>query len=186
MSASLSPDPTSAVDDLPSTDALRRALDALEPHATHPATGALHDPLYALLTDRDPDALVALRAALGRHGGHPAAGALHDALGAAVALPPRTLAQILADRGPALDDDSLRDVELRLDRATEREAVLRDRVEQQEQELAGARRTVELLAAVGALLAVATLIGWLGALDAWTIAWVEPAAPPPDIASPEP
>ena len=163
---------------IPEPEALRRAIDALEPYAGHPATGHLHDPLYALLSDPDPAHVDAFAAALARYRNHPAVPALRALLGAHLALPARTVADVLQEHGPLAEGvDPVDEVEHRLVRAAEVHAVLERRVSELEQDRGRLAATANAMAAVAALLAVVAFAGWLVALGGWKIDWIEPPAP---------
>lgn len=169
----------------PDPELIRKAIEALEPHARHPATGALHDPLYALLSETDPAHLDALGAALSRHRSHPAGPVLRALLAPYVSLPPRTVADVLREHGPLAGDvDPADEVEHRLVRAAEVRSVMERRINDLEGETLRATRTANLMAAVAAMLAVVAVLGWLTALGGWKIDWVEPPAPEPPVVGP--
>ncbi len=172
--------------DYPSREQLAAAIAALEPYATHPDTGAIHDPLYELMQDPDTESLVAAHAALWRLKRHPAHDAIRDVLGDAFDLPPLDLREVLDQLGPSTHDDPVLEVQHRLTRAAADKRLLLDRVKVQALELDRAARTVNALSLVGALLTLFALAGWLGALDLWQIEWFTPPEPPANVVPPEP
>lgn len=156
---------------------VRAAIDLLEAHSTHPATGALHDPLYAWLSDRDPAHLKAWYRASLRHPEHPAVGAMMERLGLQRRAVPLDLRQILEAAGPSTHDDPLLEVQARLQSAAEQRRFFEVQLVNRQDELARLARGVDTLSLVGALLAILALVGWLGAMDVWTIDWIDPPFP---------
>ena len=71
------------------------------------------------------------------------------------------------------------EVARRLERAGEVRRILDARVLQLEGETRAARRTANGVAFVGALVAIAALVGWAVALGWWEISWMDPPAPEP-------
>lgn len=171
---------------VPEPAALRAALQELEPYATHPDTGAIHDPMYELLQDPDPAHARALHQALRRLRDHPAAARIRQALGPDYALPPRTLEDVLSEQGAWTHADPVYEVEHRLRSAARVRTVLEERLARQLDDNDRMARTANALAMVGALLAIFALVGWAGALGLWTIDWFEPPEPPADVVGPEP
>lgn len=170
---------------LPARAALEQALAVLEAHTSHPDTGAIHDPLYELLSEREQGHVEALQRALLRHRHHPAVPQIRRLLGPAFTLPPRELEDVLTDHGAWTHDDPVAEVEHRLRSAAQVRAVLEERLAHQLDETDRQARTANALALVGALLTILALAGWAGALGLWTIDWFEPPAPPADVAGPE-
>ncbi|NOY26289.1 MAG: hypothetical protein GXP62_10495 [Oligoflexia bacterium] len=155
----------------------------LEPFGAHPATGPIHDPLYALIQDgeaagEDVESQDALRVALARYAEHPAAAAVRAALGPSMALPVRSLSDVLSSHGPWTQDDPVDEVDLRLRQAAEQRKMFEDRLARTSDENARLARTADALALVGAVMAVGALVGWLGALGLWSIDWISPPTPP--------
>ncbi len=156
---------------------VRAAIDLLEPFATHPATGALHDPLYAWLSDRSPAHLAQWARAAARHPEHPAVEAMLFCLGMQPRAASLDLRQILAAAGPSTHDDPLVEVQARLRAAAEQRRFFEEQLQRRQAELDRLARGVDALSLVGALLAILALLGWLGALDVWTIDWIDPPVP---------
>jgi len=157
---------------------LEAALAALEPHAQHPGTGALHDPLYALLKGDDGDAVAEFALALVSQSGHPAAGTLREMLGSHVALPAPTLEAILRQYEPLAEGaDPLVQADRMLWEAKEARRVLSTRVLGLETEVRSLSRTANAMAAAGAILAIFGAIGWLIAMGWLEIQWLDPAVP---------
>lgn len=172
--------PATPTPPMPARDRLEAALGLLEPFGAHPATGPIHDPLYELLNGGNASHLQELREALIRHRDHPVAPALRQVLGAELGLPERSLSDVLTAWGSWTFDDPVDEVEARLSRQAEQRAALQDRITRLSDENARLVRSSDALALVGAILGVLALVGWLGALDVWTIDWMTPPEPPPD------
>ena len=173
------PVPSAPASPIPA-DRLEAALVLLEPFGAHPHTGPLHDPLYELLKGGPPDGLLAFRAALLRHGDHPAAPALRRLLEADLGLERDSLEQVLSRFGPWRHDDPVVEVAERLQRAQELRLAMEQQATAQAEQIARQSRTVDALSMVGALMAVLAIVGWLGAMDVWTIDWQSPPTPPPE------
>ena len=179
---------------LPSKATFDAALDVLETHASHPGTMELHDPLYAAAQGRRAKLLAPVAVAFARHPGHPAMPALKELLGRHLALPERTLAQVLAGSHVVSEDKAgsppsqaelLAQVEQRFARSAEVEKVLRARVLELESKTRQLGRTANGLAAVGALLAVLLILAWMVALDLIEVNWMDPPTPAnPELAVP--
>lgn len=157
---------------------LEAAIAALEIHAQHPGTGALHDPVYAMLQGEDEAAaLQALGQALASGAAHPAASALRAILGEAVVLPEPSIEAVLAKHGGIGVLEPVEEVDSLLTDARETRRVLSARIDALEAQAAALGRMANGLAAVGALLAMFGLIGWLVALGRLEIAWIEAPVP---------
>lgn len=163
---------------------VRAAIELLEPHVMHPATGALHDPLYHWLEDRDPAHLERWAQAAERHAAHPAVPAMRERLGLE-APPVPDLWQVLDAAGPSNHVDPVLEVQARLKAAAEHRRFFEEQLERRQAEIERLARGVDALSLVGALLAVLALVGWLGALDVWSIDWMTPPVPPADGGVPE-
>lgn len=155
---------------------LQAVLDLLEPYAGHPATGALHDPVYLLLQDPHDEAQIeALRQAVVAHPEHPAVPLIRSRLGSALDFPSPSLEEVLqADAPMASEVDPVAEVQVRLARAQQVRKVLEERIAELEAQRAGAARLANVMAMVASFLAVAAILGWLAALGAWKLSWFEP------------
>ncbi|MCK6504643.1 hypothetical protein L6R53_14765 [Myxococcota bacterium] len=161
-------------------DRLQAALSLLEPHGAHPQTGPLHDPLYELLRGGGASEVDTLRRALLRCADHPAAPALRRLLEADLGLERDTVEQVLTRFGPWRHDHVADEVAERLQRAGDLRRAMEQQATAQAEQIARLSRTVDALSLVGAVLAVLALVGWLGAMDVWTVDWMTPPQPPPE------
>ena len=155
---------------------LEAAIAALELHAQHPGTGALHDPIYGMLQG-DSGQLELLSAAMLAQSGHPASGALRELLGPYIEVPVPTVEAVLLRHGGVAGEDVVLQVDQMLTEADQARRVLSARVHALEAQAGALGRTANGMAAVGALIAVFGMIGWLVALGWLEIAWIEPAVP---------
>ncbi len=164
---------------------LESAIAALELYVQHPGTGALHDPLYGLLRGGRPQAREELAEALSAHTGHPAASTLRELLSEHLELPALSLEVIVVRHGADPERDALAEAERLLTDAATTRRVLSGRVESLEAQTAALSRTANGMAAVGALVAVFGMIGWLIALGWLEVSWIEPPVPerPEDAAA---
>jgi hypothetical protein len=151
---------------------LKNAIECLEAHVAHPQTGALHDPLYALL--QGDGTMTAVAAALAQHISHPARTALMALLGPYIEVATVDLEQILRRHGPLeAEADPVAEVDRRLADAASHSRVLRARIGELERQVEGHSRTANALAAAGAMVAIFGLIGWLVALGWIEVAWMD-------------
>jgi hypothetical protein len=155
---------------------LEAAIAALEVHVQHPGTGALHDPIYGLLQG-EADQLEALSVAMLDQVGHPAAAQLRELLDAYVALPVPSIEAVVARHGGLQDVEPIGEIDRMLSDAVAARGILSARVGALEADAQALGRTANGMAAVGALVAVFGIIGWLVALGWLQIAWIEPAVP---------
>ena len=77
---------------------LEAAIAALETHAQHPDTGAIHDPIYAMLKG-DHGQAIALGQAMAAYPTHPAASQLRAILGEHLEIAEPTMAAVIARYG---------------------------------------------------------------------------------------
>ena len=157
---------------------LRSCLQLLEPHAAHPATPALHDPVYGLL---DGDSL-ALEAAIAQavmvHAGHPAASQIRTLLSSYVSIEDADLAAVLARHGPiGLEADLVGEVDRRLSAAAASQRVMRGHIQHLEAGIEKAQRSSNAVAAVGAFSLLFALVGWAIALGVFEIHWMDAPVP---------
>ncbi len=165
---------------------LTNALDVLEPYAAHPGTGALHDPIYALLSGDEDATEAEVAAALGAQLGHPATGTLRKVLAPHIDWPAPTLREILARHEPLpAEQDELAEVDKRLTEATARERIHRDRILELQSHIEQLMRTANGLAAAGAMVAIFGAIGWLVALGWLNIHWIDAPVPKDPTAAAE-
>ena len=154
---------------------LQAALDVLEPYVSHPGTGAIHDPLYRLLKQAEPEALSELQRTLERSV-HPAADRIRLLLGLEAPVPD-DLAAVLQEAGLPVGADPLGALRRHLRRQAEVRGISDAHIADLGAQLRGARRLAEGVTAVAALLAIFALLGWLAALGLWEIPWGDsPAA----------
>jgi len=173
MSGPETPDSPPPVD-LPKTEALEACLALLADATNVAGTMEIHDPLYLMLRDRDPEQLTRLRAALDVHSNHPAGTAVRSLLSAWLPQVERTVESVLAGDAPIPEGrDPLEELAQRLSDARRVRFLLEERVGELEVRLAVWMRTANVFAAVGALLAVLTIVGWMAALGALNIPWVD-------------
>ncbi len=159
--------------------ARREALDALDPHALHPLTADVHDLLYEMDPEPELAGLHTLVALLERHRDYPARGRIVAAVGAWLELPAPSLRDVLQATGPIPPDTPLVEVVgQRLGRAAEEREVLLARVRLVEDERDRLGAVANGTAVVGAIVAIVALLGWLAALGAWELSWIDPPAPP--------
>ena len=170
-------DSTPRVDDelrLPASGLLDRCLELLTQGAGEPGTLELHDPLYLMRRDGDPTQIAALWRALESFPHHPAGSAIRGLLAAHLPRIENSLESVLARDEPIPEGrDPLEELGLRLSRSRRVRGLLEDRIAELESRLSAWMRTANVLAAVGALVAVVALVGWLIALGALSIPWVE-------------
>ena len=166
--------------ELPSDETLCACLDVLGSYVGERGTMALHDPVYLAHREGSVVHLKDLVVALEKYPHHPASGRLQELLKDFIPPSLRSLGTILEDDAPVGDGVDLLDVlEQRLKTARRTRLILEERVEQLEYERRSGWRTANVLAAAGAMIAVIALIGWLLALGAISISWLE--NPSPDV-----
>jgi hypothetical protein len=158
---------------------LRRAIERLEDYATHPDTGAIHDPIYALIGGAGEEAEAALVVALQVRVGHPLAAELCALFAPHLEVGEPDLVDVLSRHAPVSDGtDPIAEVDRRLSDGQSRDRIQRVRIRDLERHLETMSRTANGLAAAGAIVGVFGAIGWLIALGWLEIAWID--APTPD------
>jgi AcrR family transcriptional regulator len=179
MAADMSPANAPAPAGGPDPAVVRLCLADLDPYGSHPASGALHDPLYQLLDGPDEGVMQQLRVALRAHRGHPATPRLRARLAPWLDEPPLILSEVLHEDAPLDPDvDPVAEVQRRLLAHRDTRRVLDTHIEGLEARSQALGRLADRTAAVAALLAVFALIGWLAAIGEWRLAWEEPPAVP--------
>ena len=159
---------------LPSADALDACLDLLGKLPNEPVTLQLHDPIYLMRRDSDPLQLPLLRVALDTHQDHALARQVSALLEAWMPRIEDDLESVLGRDGPIPDGvDPLRELARRLEESKGVRAMLEDRIEDLEGRTRRWMQTSNVLASAGALIAIIGVVGWLVALGALSIPWVE-------------
>lgn len=163
----------------PDRDLVRQCLDDLDPHGSHPDSGALHDPLYLLLDGPDEPTMQRLRLALRAHRSHPSTPRLRARLAPWLGEPPLVLSEVLREDAP-LDPavDPVVEVQRRLQSHREARRILDAHIEGLEARSQALGRLADRTAAAAALLAVFALVGWLAAIGEWRLVWVDPPKVP--------
>ena len=163
---------------------LRSCLALLEPHASHPGTPAIHDPIYAMVTGDCGAVLPELIAALERHSTHPAAPKIREILAAHVTIEVPGLLSVLTRYGPVADSDDLPgEVARRLERYEEERRITRGRIESLECALDASGRSANAVAALGAFALLFALVGWAVALGWMEVNWMDSPIPDGSIES---
>ena len=151
---------------------LEQALELLGPHAAHPQTGRLHDPIYLLLSHGDLSQLDAIRESLLECAEHPAVPGLRKVLGYWEISPRPDLVSVLEAYGPVDPAvDPIDQVARLLDRSRQVEQVLQGRIADLEAQRTQLDRIANGMAAAGAMVAIFAFLGWLAALGAWDLPW---------------
>ncbi len=157
---------------------LRAAIEILEGYPSHPSTGPLHDPVYAMLMEPGGSSMDDLAIALEDHTSHPGAEELRALFAGYVRLADLDLDTILMRHGVAVAGvDPIATVDRRLREDTDVRKVLERRITILENDLGHTRRIANGLAAAGAMVAVFGILGWLIALGALEIEWIDPPVP---------
>jgi hypothetical protein len=160
---------------LPAAGLLDRCLELLTQGAGEPGTLELHDPLYLMRRDADPTQIASLWRALESYPHHSAASAIRGLLAAHLPRIENSLESVLARDEPIPEGmDPLEELGIRLSRSRRVRGLLEERITELEHRLSAWTRTANVMAAVGALAAVVALVGWLIALGALSIPWVDP------------
>ena len=156
---------------------LKAAIASLETHVQHPGTGALHDPIYALLKGHSGASGDAIALALEAHERHPAAEEIRRLLSGYIDAPAPSLVRVLSRHGGAPNAPPLSEVDRLLTKAGTAQAVLSARVEALEAQVGVLSRLSNAMAAAGALVAIFAIIGWLVALGVFEVSWMEAPVP---------
>jgi hypothetical protein len=166
--------PKSATAQLPSLEALDVCLELLAKQPGEIGTLELHDPIYLMRRDADPLQLPILRASLELHSEHPVARQISGLLVAWLPKVEQNLESVLRKDAPIPQGvEPLAELASRLEESRRVRMMLEERVTQLEARAGLWMRTSNVLAAAGALIAVVGVIGWLVALGALSIPWVE-------------
>ena len=158
---------------------LHRCLLLLEPYASHAATWAIHDPLYALLSD-DSDAMRAeLAMALSEHSSHPAVPEISRILAGHVSVVEPDMHAVLVKFGPVeTPDDLAGEVARRLQKSASERRVLHGRIEVLEAALQVSKRSSNAVATIGAFALLFSIVGWAVALGWLEVTWLESPSRP--------
>ena len=158
--------------------ALQNALDCLEKYANHPATAAIHDPIYALLQGDVHGQQEALERALMAHASHPASVELRSFLVEHVSLGPTSLAGVLERHGPIQNrEDLVHEVERRLQQYDKRLVTMKRERDHLERALSRANQSANAVAALGAFGALFALVVWAIALGLLDVEWMDAPVP---------
>ena len=158
--------------------ALQSCLQLLEQHAAHPATPALHDPIYGLLQEPSDALEAALAAAIVAHAGHPATPALRAALEEHLNVQAADLPTVLARHGIVeTGQDLVATVDRRLDAAAITKRMMGARIQGLETALVRAERSANGLAALGSFALLFALVGWAIALGVFEVQWMDAPVP---------
>ena len=160
--------------ELPDLEALGRCLSLLSERAQEVGTLELHDPIYLMQRDRDPAQLLELWNAMKLYTGHPAVPQIRNILAPWLPKVEHDLASVLRQDSPIPEGvDPLEELARRLNQSRRVRVMLEERVEGLEERLSLWVRTANILSAVGALVAVVAIVGWLAALGALSIPWLD-------------
>ena len=152
---------------------IQRCLLLLEPHASHSATLAIHDPLYALLSD-DSDARIAeLTMAINDQFNHPAVPELLHILTGHVSVTAPDMRGALAKFAPLeTPDDLVGEVGRRLERNAAERRILNGRIDELESALRASNRSSNAVATIGAFALLFSLFGWAIAFGWLEVDWL--------------
>ena len=145
---------------------------------SHPGTAALHDPIYALISEPECGEERALVRSIMAQPGHPASVELRSILEPHVDWDAPDLGAVLQRHGPLRDEgDLVAEVDRRLCAHHETERILKRQVEHLEGELVVAERASNAVAALGAFVLLFGLVGWAIALGVLDVQWMDAPVP---------